>query len=314
MTNTTLTSNQTQQQTQFPITITPSHLTNFKQYLINNNKSPNTITSYLLDINQYLSLFSTLSRENIQQYKHTLQTNNISVSTINHKLTALKQFNEYLISTNTLQEKDIYIIKSDFLKQQDKGNPTCVSTKEVETFLKRVKNKKVKAKRKGNQQKTRNIAITHLIANTGIRRDECCNIELKNINLDEYELTIVAGKGNKLRTVLLNDKAVEVIKDYLIDRSKSKYADSPYLFLSERGNKLTRETIDGIFKSYSTPSCKVPPHQLRHNYATTVAEEEILEIHELQNQLGHSSSKTTEIYLHPRKDVMKKKINKLCIG
>lgn len=278
------------------------NLNEFKNYLISCSKSKNTISSYISDLEQYFSQYSTLSRENILKYKNSFSGS--SASTINRKLTSLKQYNEYLLSTK--QVDSIYILKEDFIKQQSKGNPTDVTTKQVENFLERVLTKDV-------DYKSRNVAIVFLIANTGIRRSECCNLLLRNIDLDNNEM-IVIGKGNKERTVLLTDKVVELIKNYLVDRNKSKYKDSPYLFISERGNKLCPETINDIFDYYSTPKNKIRPHQLRHNYASTVVENNILTLTELQNQLGHSSISTTGIYTHARKDTIKKKINKLCIG
>jgi len=277
------------------------NLNEFKNYLISCSKSENTISSYISDLEQYFSQYPTLSRENIIKFKNSLSG---SASTINRKLTSLKQYNEYLLSTKQID--GIYILKEDFIKVQNKGNPTDVTTKQVEKFLERVLTKDV-------DYKSRNIAIIFLIANTGIRRSECCNLLLKNIDLDNNEM-IVIGKGNKERTVLLTDKVVELIKNYLVDRNKSRYKDSPYLFVSERGNKLCPETINDIFDYYSTPKNKIRPHQLRHNYASTVVENNILTLTELQNQLGHSSISTTGIYTHARKDTIKKKINKLCIG
>jgi len=277
------------------------NLNEFKNYLISCSKSENTISSYISDLEQYFSQYPTLSRENIIKFKNSLSG---SASTINRKLTSLKQYNEYLLSTKQID--GIYILKEDFIKVQNKGNPTDVTTKQVEKFLEKVLTKDA-------DYKSRNIAIIYLIANTGIRRSECCNLLLKNIDLENNEM-IVIGKGNKERTVLLTDKVVELIKNYLVDRNKSRYKDSPYLFVSERGNKLCPETINDIFDYYSMPKNKIKPHQLRHNYASTVVENNILTLPELQNQLGHSNINTTGLYTHARKDTIKKKINKLCIG
>jgi len=117
----------------------------------------------------------------------------------------------------------------------------------------------------------------------------------------------------KQRNVLLTDKVIEVIKDYLIDRENMKYADSPYLFISERGWKLHKDTINDIFDFYCTPKCRVTPHQLRHHMATSAIEQGVLTLPELQNQLGHSSLSTVGIYAQARKSNIRKKINKLQI-
>ncbi len=279
-----------------------TYLPQFKQYLINQSKAPNTISAYISDLEQYFSNYDTIFRNNILSYKQSI--NHLSSTTVNRKLSSIKAYNEYLLSIGKINS--IHVLKSDFIKLQDKGNPTDISNEQVTKFLQRVANTKT-------FYRSRNIAIIYLIANTGIRREECINIKLKNLDLDNGELIII-GKGNKERVVLLNDKAIEVIKNYLVDRAKHKYVNSPYLFVSERGEKLNKETINDIFDFYCTANNKIHPHQLRHNYASYTLEKGIFTLPELQNQLGHSNIATTNIYTHSRKCNIKKKINGLCIG
>ena len=159
--------------------------------------------------------------------------------------------------------------------------------------------------------KSRNIAIIYLLANTGMRRSECCNLLLNNINGNKL---IVRGKWNVERTVILNKKSIEVIDNYLIDRINSKFANSPYLFLSERGEKLTKESINRIFDFYCTPTIKVKPHSLRHNWCSTMIERGILTPKEVQNQAGHKSILTTDLYTHARMDSIENKIKDFSIG
>lgn len=279
-----------------------SQIPAFQSYLTSQSKSENTIKSYISDLNHYFSLHNSISRSNIQQYKS--QISNLSTTTINRKLTSLKQFNEYLLSNKLIDA--IHIIKSDFIKMQQKGNPTEITDKQVKFFLNKVNTKPT-------IYKSRNIALIYLIANTGIRREEVCNLKLKNLDLTNNELAVL-GKGNKERTVLLNDDIVDILNLYLLDRQNHKHSSSPYLFLSERGEKLTKETINSIFDFYCTPKYRITPHQLRHHWATSVLEQDVLTLPELQNQLGHSSMVTVSIYAHARKSNIKKKINKLKIG
>lgn len=280
-----------------------SQIPNFKQYLISLSKSPNTVRNYTADVTHYFEIFDTINRENILKYKEKIS--GLATTTINCKLSSLKSFNEYLLSEGLI--KSLAIIKSDFVKQQSKGNPTDITEKQVAKFLNRVNTK-------DTMYKSRNIAIIYLIANTGIRREEVTNLLLKNLDLENGEL-IVIGKGNKERNVLLNNKAIDVIKDWLKDRINFKHAaDSPYIFVSERSNKLHKDSINGIFELYYTPKCRVKVHSLRHNYGSVTQEQGILTLPELQNQLGHSSISTSGLYCHARKDNIKKKINKMQIG
>lgn len=280
------------------------YLSNFKEHLQLLSKSQNTIDSYMSDLNQYFSIYQEINRSNIQEYK--IKISNLAASSFNRKLTSLKQFNEYLLLERLIGE--IVVYKQDFIRQQDKGNPTNVTESQVAEFLKKVNDK-------NHIYKSRNVAIIFLIANTGIRREEITNLLLKNLDLENGELLLVKGKGNKQRVILLNDKAIEVIKNWLNDRIIFKKAvNSPYLFVSEKSEKLHKNSINDIFNLYYTDECKVKPHSLRHNYGSATQEQGILTLPELQNQLGHSSLQVTSLYTHARKDSIKKKINKLQIG
>lgn len=281
-----------------------TNTTGFTQYLTDLGKSKNTISSYLSDVEQYFAQSPAFTREDILQFKLSIFNLSLNSTTINRKLSSLKQYNEFLLHIK--QISSIIIIKSDYIRIQNTGNPTTISEKTILKFLERVKTKEC-------DYRSRNIAIIYLMANTGIRREECCDLKLNYLNLEDKEMKVI-GKGNKERIILLTKVGIQVVANYLIDRENHKNVNSEYLFLSERGNKLQKESINGIYDFYGTPKCKVNPHALRHNYASTILENEILNIIELKNQLGHSSILTTEKYTHARKDKIKEKIKDFSIG
>jgi len=274
----------------------------YKNYLVNQAKSNNTISSYVSDLNHFFTLHDEISRDSIIKYKEDIS--NLSSSSINRKLSAIKSFNEFLLMLGLID--NIKVIKRDFIKIQGKGNPTNITESQVLEFLDKVNNKY-------SLHRIRNIAIIYLIANTGIRREEITNLKLRNLDLINRKLKLI-GKCNKERTVLLNDIAIEVIKDYLKIREKHKFASSQYIFLTERSEKLDKSTINYIFNSYGIDKDKVRPHSCRHSYASSMIENEMFTLPELQNQLGHSSISTTGIYCHAREDNIKKKINNYQIG
>ena len=274
----------------------------YKNYLINQAKSNNTISSYVSDLNHFFTLHDEINRDSIIRYKEEIS--GLSSSSINRKLSSLKSFNEFLLMFGLIDS--VKIIKRDFVKIQSKGNPTDVTESQVSEFLDKVSNKY-------SLHRVRNIAIVFLIANTGIRREEITNLKLRNLDLVNGELKLI-GKGDKERTVLLNDVAIKVIKDYLKIREKHKFANSPYIFLTERSEKLNKDTVNYIFNSYCDGGCKVRVHSLRHHMATSAIEQGVLTLPELQNQLGHSNLNTVGIYAQARKGNIRSKINNLRIG
>ena len=269
--------------------------TGYTLYLTNRSKSPKTIKSYLAHTNEYLSAYSNLTRENIISFKNILKQKGNSSKTINAKLSALKNYNEYLISTSQLSST--VIIPEDFIKiQQKQISPTKYDANDMTKLMNKVLATESK----------RNIALIYLLLSTGMRRAESINLKLSNINFAEESITFI-GKGNKERTVYLNQKVISVLKDYInTERKYSRFTNSPYLFLSQRANKLNEETVNTIMKPY-----KINPHSLRHFFATNALQSGQANIVEIANLLGHSSLNTTNIYLHPTAKELKSKINKI---
>ena len=263
--------------------------------------SNSTVRSYVADLNQFFSKYNSFTRRNIENFKDEMQCK-LAVVSLNRKFSSLKSYNRYLIHKGLVNE--MLVKDSDQVDIQSIGNPTKVAKDDVVDFLQAVK-------KKPSRLKVRNIAMIYLMANTGLRREEVCNLKLDGLKrTNKGYILETYGKENKVREVGLNDLAVKVVENYLKVRNKSKYADSKYLFLSQRGEKLTVSAINDIFEFYGD----INPHALRHNYATTMLEEEILTLPELKNQMGHKSINTTYLYTHARQDVILKKIKDSGIG
>jgi len=263
--------------------------------------SDSTVRSYVADLNQFFSKYNSFTRRNIENFKNDMQCK-LAVVSLNRKFSSLKSYNRYLIHKGLVNE--MLVKDSDQVDIQSIGNPTKVAKDDVVDFLQAVK-------KKPSRLKVRNMAMIYLMANTGLRREEVCNLKLDGLKrTNKGYILETYGKENKVREVGLNDLAVKVVENYLKVRNKSKYADSKYLFLSQRGEKLTVSAINDVFEFYGD----INPHALRHNYATTMLEEEILTLPELKNQMGHKSINTTYLYTHARQDAILKKIKDSGIG
>lgn len=263
----------------------------FATYLKTEGKSDNTIKSYVYDIKKFFNQFNELNRDNILAYKSYLELENINAKSINRNLSSLKQYSEFIGVKDMIKSQDYITIQKSF------SSPTNITKEDFKKFIKKIK----------QNESYRNYAIVVLIINTGIRISEALLIKLKDLNLNKSEIIVSRGKGNKQRNVAINNIAISVIKEYLNNhRIKSKYADCEYLFISNKGGKLTTRSIEQVFNKYSD---KITPHSLRHLFATNALEKGILDIRQLQEQLGHSHLDTVLIYTHPSRDTMKKKLN-----
>ncbi|MBO3318935.1 tyrosine recombinase XerC [Clostridium perfringens] len=154
---------------------------------------------------------------------------------------------------------------------------------------------------KGNKNYYRDYCILTLFLNCGMRLSELCNIEIEKIKGDT--LTII-GKGNKERTVYLNEASIAAIENYLKNRNDSKATEEAkkYLFLSSKYRPINKRSVEILVKKHienaGFKDQKYTPHKLRHTAATLMYKYGNVDIRSLQNILGHKNISTTQIYTH----------------
>ncbi|MBN2851943.1 MAG: tyrosine recombinase XerC [Clostridia bacterium] len=145
----------------------------------------------------------------------------------------------------------------------------------------------------------RDYAIITLFLNCGLRITELISIDMDRIKNDT--LTIV-GKGNKERTIYLNNASLYAIKNYMQVRPAENVIDKKALFLSERKLRISRKTVHVMIKNNllkaGLDTNKYSAHKLRHTAATLMYRYGQVDIRTLQKILGHESISTTEIYTH----------------
>ena len=278
----------------------------FKEWLIQENKSENTIKIYLIHLNGYKKWFqesynseiNMLYRENILDYiSYMINVKKLNARSINAKLAALLKYNEYLVEIG--EQDSIVISKKDLIKvQKEYTSPSTLTKSEVESFRQKILEKSSK----------RNYTIATLLAYSGVRITEALSIKLSDVNLKTMEILIRYGKGKKQRTVIINDKIRNAINEYIKEeRDKMKNSDKEYLFISQVGDHLDRTSINRIFNVYSD---KITPHSLRHFFCSHALENG-WSMHEVALQAGHSNLNTTMMYSHPSLENLKKKSNLL---
>lgn len=153
----------------------------------------------------------------------------------------------------------------------------------------------------------RDYCILTLFLNCGMRLAELIGINIPDIQNDK--LTVI-GKGGKERTIYLNDACLEAINTYIPVRNKIKPTarDRNALFLSERGTRLSRRTVQYCVEKYvkkiGLDPRKYTTHKLRHTAATLMHQSGV-DIRVLQEILGHKQLSTTEIYTHVSNDRMR---------
>ena len=145
----------------------------------------------------------------------------------------------------------------------------------------------------------RDRAMLELAYGAGLRVSELCNLPFEAL-IEDDRLVVVRGKGGKQRVVPYGRQAERALERYLKDGRPplTRHRTSPYLFLNQRGNAISRVGFYKKLRGYAV-SADIPvgisPHILRHSFATHLLQGGA-ELRYVQELLGHSDISTTQIY------------------
>jgi site-specific recombinase XerD len=135
--------------------------------------------------------------------------------------------------------------------------------------------------------------IICLFYNCGFRMSELLYLKPEHINRSRLEIMIKGSKGNKDRNVPITEKLLN-----LLERYYKEFKPTKYLFNGQHGPLYTESSINQFLK-YWAKKCginkKIHAHKLRHTFATHLHESGV-DLNIINELLGHSDVKTTEIY------------------
>ena len=263
--------------------------------------SENTVESYKHDVLSFLTEtkkgIKNINKVDIRKYMDSLSASGLSTPTIARKMSSLRMFFLFLIGENLIDENPMANIES---PKMEKKLPQFLSIDEIETLIQSIN---------GNfQYSQRDRTILELLYGCGLRVSELLNLRKEDIFFKE-DFIRVKGKGDKERIVPLGDKAKQSLIKYITElRPSLNKKKSPFLFLTRRGNKLSRM---GLWKRFQECTVKsgikkeITPHTLRHSFATHLLERGA-SLRTVQLLLGHSDISTTQIYTHIDRNYLRK--------
>lgn len=207
------------------------------------------------------------------------------------RLSSIRRFYRHQLAEGTIPQDPSARIESPKI---GRSLPGTLSEAEVEVLLSTPDCETVNG--------CRDKAMLELLYATGLRVSELVNLRLTQIDLQAGILR-VTGKGSKERLVPIGEVAVFWIQRYILRTRSSALSNaslSEYLFLSNRGSCMTRQSFWHRVKKYSQMAGinkSLSPHTLRHAFATHLLNNGA-DLRSVQLLLGHANLSTTQIYTH----------------
>ena len=266
----------------------------YRNYLrIERRMSPNTVTSYCHDVEEFLKYVgcesAKVTSEQITEYLGFITSKGLSKRSTARLLSSLRSYFDWCVEEGEVKENPCDRVDAPKL---GKYLPAVLSLEEVTAILESVDLRKPFGKR--------DRAILEVLYGCGLRVSEAASLRISHVYLDEGFVNVI-GKGDKQRLVPLGEVAADAIRAYLPDRptpKKREYED--YLFLNRFGTPLSRISIFNLVKDQAMAAGiqkEISPHTFRHSFATHLIENGA-DLRIVQEMLGHESILTTEIYTH----------------
>lgn len=248
---------------------------NIKGY---SHKTKKTYINHIKAFQKYLNKdLDNIIEEDVKAYlNYLIMDKKCSHSYANQAISSIKFLNNYVLHKSELM---IYVNRP----KKERKLPDVLSKEEVRKILTALENKK-------------HITILNLIYSAGLRVSELTNLKIEDIDSNRMLIKVRQGKGKKDRYVMLSESILIQLREYY-----KEYKPIKWLFEGgKNGNHITSRTVQRIFgnaceKAKINKDASV--HTLRHSFATHLLETGV-DIRYIQELLGHSSSKTTEIYTH----------------
>jgi len=269
---------------QIPPSIKSSYTAAFESFgkkLIEKRFRPSTVESYTHMFRKFLKAqyprpMHHITLDVIRDYHLDLIVNQkISLSYQNQSINAIKFYMEQVLG---LERSNIIIDRP----RKAKRLPSVLTQEEVFELINAPSNLKHKT-------------ILTLIYSAGLRISEAINLKVADIDSDNMRIWIRYGKGQKGGISILSPMMLDMLRSYY-----KNYKPKEYLFEGQKAAQYTPASIRAVFKRAKKAKRITSPatvHTLRHSFATHLLENGT-NLRYIQQLLGHSSSKTTEVYTH----------------
>ncbi|UAT43214.1 tyrosine recombinase [Anaplasmataceae bacterium AB001_6] len=272
--------------------------------IVEKNVVSNTVESYRSDMTHFFCCIAkdvlSVDFHDVTNYLLQRKKDGISNKTVIRNVSVLKGFFRFLQKEKLIDSDPTRKLS---LPKKEATLPRVLTEDEINMLLEN-------AEKDISVSGLRMVVMIEIMYSSGLRVSELLAIKISDVNnLRNGNFFYVKGKGSKERVVPLTEKALDALYAYI----KVRNSDSIWLFPKDsRGVKskkkvntedkhMTRQGFAIALKSLGIksgiPSYLISPHVLRHSFATHMIDRDV-NIKIVQEILGHSSIKTTQIYTH----------------
>lgn len=255
--------------------------------------SPHTQGAYTRDLQEFADFCARdghtesakISSVEVRAYVAWRHRHAASATTLQRKLSALRGLFRFLQREGVLRTNPVKGVSA---PRGERRLPVGLNVDRVNRLL---------AIQPADALSARDVAMFELTYSSGLRLAELHGLDVSDIDRNQRELRIT-GKGNKTRLVPVGDQAITALQGWLRWRGELAALDEPALFVSSRGRRLSRRSIQLRLQALAQQQAldvHVHPHMLRHAFATHLLEASG-DLRAVQELLGHANIRTTQVY------------------
>lgn len=275
--------------------------------------SAQTIKSNLVDLNLFRSFmdkskFKRISGPAAMQFQFFLKNERSNCGgSINRKIFTLRSYTHFLKLMEVPDAHKLPFYDVLKVRQGYRNRPSALSVDQVKQLFATIDRDTIRG--------LRDYAVYALMYRAGLRVGEVHQLNLADIDYSSKKVH-VTGKGGKHRQLHLTDELAQIVSEWIAVRPFVYQSDLHHaLFVSKKGNRLAIRTMEDNFKKYFLTSkinlpFNVTCHTLRHSFASHLNDKEV-DILVIQSLLGHSSTRSTEPYIHPSLQKVRAAMEKL---
>jgi len=235
--------------------------------------------------------------------RHITYEHNYAPRSKARNLASIKSFYKYLFNYEIVRKNPSVAIQWPDIPERTK--PIYFSVEEFKRIIDAIDS--------DSKRGFSHSVIIHLLFLAGMRISEVLSLKMRDIDLRKKVIHV--GKGNKSRIIPVGRALYPILREYKRQHRYKKAND--WLFPSEKSTSghITPQAVRLFIKKYCKRAGirkeKMSPHVFRHGFATTLYQDQGVDLLRIANLLGHSSIRTTEIYSHTSEEHLRSAVDKI---